>query len=68
MLNSDMCLFKAITFGGSQEGGEPTCDFDSCAASPTADIAQEYSENNGQFLTECDACCFAQQSLYEVAS
>ena len=55
MLNSDMCLIKDITFNGGGGGGQPTCTHDSCAASPTESVAQEFAGNNGQFLAEFSA-------------
>ena len=50
-LNSDMCLFKDITFNGGG-GGQPTCDFNDCGDSPTAGVVEEFAGDNNQWLTE----------------
>ena len=53
-LNSDMCLFKDITFNGGG-GGQPTCEFNGggeCGDSPTAGVVEEFAGDNNLFVTE----------------
>jgi hypothetical protein len=52
MLNSDMMLIKDVFAGSAQTKGEPTCTYDTCPASPTLPIAQEFAADNDLFVKE----------------
>ncbi|CAH1784079.1 unnamed protein product [Owenia fusiformis] len=49
MLNSDMCLVKDITVDSD---GRSSCNYFSCADSPTLSIVEEYANNNALWVSE----------------
>ncbi|CAH1784078.1 unnamed protein product [Owenia fusiformis] len=49
MLNSDMCLVKDIT---ADSDGRSSCNYFSCADSPTFSIVEEYANNNALWVSE----------------
>lgn len=52
MLNSDMALILDPFGGSTDTSGEPSCTYETCPASPTLSIAEEYAADNDLFVKE----------------
>jgi hypothetical protein len=52
MLNSDMSLIKNIFGGNAATNGQAGCTYDTCPATQSATIVEEYATNNTLFVKD----------------